>query len=91
MAATQTVNQLLPLIIISTANLYAYSITSTVQLRLPLIVLWKDTGWDMRIAPAPTEATAHVAHTGLDMDWVTKEADVYSALLPQPTVMLAKI
>ena len=44
----------------------------------------------MRIAPAPTEATAHVAHTALDMDWVTKETELYSVLQPQPTVMLAK-
>ena len=39
-------------------------------------------GWRMRIAPAPTEATAHVAHTGLDMDWVTMETEVYSVLQP---------
>ena len=44
-------------------------------------------GWHV----TPTAATAHVAHTGLDMDWVTKEADVYSALQPQLTVMFAKI
>ena len=40
--------------------------------------------------PTPTEATAHVAHTGLDMDWVTKETEVYSVLQPQPTLMLAR-
>ena len=44
----------------------------------------------MKIAPAPTEATAHVADTGLDMDWVTKKTELYSALQPQPTLMLAK-